>query len=147
MMWMPYLLMAIVKDLPVLREIWPVSIAGWFAFLVAVSAVLAAVARGVMKWGRDTDKWDRAANALEQLSIDVNSLLHLIRGVEGEGGLIERLGVVEVAVASLQEHHLANETLRQFYMNDLLERRRRGEPLRREVDHYLATVFPTANEG
>lgn len=130
------------QAMPVPESLWPTSIAGWIGVFVVVAGVIRQLVKWIKNWGLDTDKWSRAAVALEKLSKDVGELLFEIRGVNGKGGINERLETLEDDVKEIQSRNSDADAFLDFYKSELRERRQRGEPTRRDLDALLSKINP-----
>lgn len=96
----------------------------------------------LQNWGVDIDKWDRTATALEKLAGNVSELLNEIRGVNGSGGMREELEEVKRDVKDIKERNAENDLLVDIYKMELIDRKNRGEPMRRDVDHLIQKLMP-----
>lgn len=119
----------------------------------AISTIIVVVGAGyklvkwIMGWGKDTDKWDRAATALEKLSRDVSELLYEVRGVNGKGGINSRLDGIDRDVrdirediVTIQNRNREADALVELYRLDLKQRADAGRPLRRQLDETVANM-------
>lgn len=116
------------------EQFWPVSVTGWLTFAAVLVAVIRFLLRKFLGWNRDSDRWNEAADALKELSKNVGELLFEIRGVNGNGGINNRLAVIEHDVDEIKQRNADADVFVEIYKADLIERRNRGEPLRRDVD-------------
>jgi hypothetical protein len=125
--------LAYLQSPPIVESVWPVSVVGWVSFVAVLGGVLIWVAR----YGKDRAGWDKAAAALERLSNDVASLLFEIRGVNGKGGLSDRILEIEVDLERINKRNTEADVLVEIYKRELRQRAAEGEPNRRTMDRVI----------
>jgi hypothetical protein len=135
---------------------WPQSVTGWISVAVVFVATLRWAVIKIRSWGKSTDKWDGAADALKDLSMslkklsdDVRELVHEIRGVGGQGGMRGELEAVKkdvkdmrTEIGEIKERNEKADVLVDIYKMDLIERRKSGAPMRREMDVLVQKIAP-----
>jgi len=108
----------------------------------------------IQNWGKDANNWNEAADAIKQLSTDVRALLFEVRGVNGRGGVIERLDRIETDVerietdiGDIKARNSEADLLVEIYKTELRERRNSGKPTRRGVDGLVDKLSPDSSAG